>query len=242
MKFGVTSFDKDDLPNLGNRGQLYQDDLNDLEGVVGDFKTDTMNKIKDLYATLQKGYDLEGTVERDQYGYYTLQEYIADAQTVMQKVEQTLLQEWRDVADGDGEAEGGGVGRAAVAERLLEAARERRGVGAVWEGGDVGRVDWARHLAVRGHATLRHVANNREALTEAVVDVIVRPEEGLRHRRYEGDIETARDHTHRARHESVSSGGERPEGAGDGGEDARDGEAVLAKGGGPTHVRGHVRH
>ena len=49
MKFNVTEsnrFKVANLPDLGDRGKLYQDDLNDLKAVVGGFKTDTMNKIR----------------------------------------------------------------------------------------------------------------------------------------------------------------------------------------------------
>ena len=100
MKLDSVAFTVSDLPDLTQRGQLYMNDLNQLQSIVSTFKTKMQEKITDLYGYLQNGYDDAATANvREQYGYYTLQEYIADVQTVMQSVEQTLFEEWRDVAN-----------------------------------------------------------------------------------------------------------------------------------------------
>ena len=112
MKLSSVAFTVSDLPTIpadplnngvlgqDDRGKLYMDDLSKLSDIVGLFKTKMQEKIVDLYGYLQNGYDDAATADvREQYGYYTLQEYIADVQTVMQSVEQTLFEEWRDVAN-----------------------------------------------------------------------------------------------------------------------------------------------
>ena len=112
MKLDSVAFTVSDLPAIpadssnngvlgqDDRGKLYMDDLNKLSDIVELFKTKMQEKITDLYGYLQNGYDDAATANvREQYGYYTLQEYIADVQTVMQSVEQTLFEEWRDVAN-----------------------------------------------------------------------------------------------------------------------------------------------